>query len=305
VEDLAKTVPFYRDVLGLKLSTGAGNADPSKAAPTALDPENSKFTGTEGAKFRAVTFRIPNANFGMELTEFTGPERKSVRPNLQDPGAATLVLIVRDMDAMFAKLKAAGTQVVTIGGAPVNPTGTANQFREVLVRDPDGFFIELQRPDPFPPALTAFPGDILGASVQFTVEDTAKSVAFFTATLGYQARPAGPMATNKVVTDLIGLPGAEWRITHGNIPGTTLDISLIEYKGVERKAMNSRAADPGTPEFTVVVRDIDASVDKWKASGGSVMSTGGKAIKRANGTGNVFVRDINGMLFELIQRAGQ
>jgi len=53
------------------------------------------------------------------------------------------------------------------------------------------------------------------------------------------------------------------------------------------------------------VRDIDAAVDQWKKAGGSVLSTGGKAIKGANGAGNVFVRDVNGFTWELIQRAGR
>jgi predicted enzyme related to lactoylglutathione lyase len=55
----------------------------------------------------------------------------------------------------------------------------------------------------------------------------------------------------------------------------------------------------------MVVRDIDAAVAQWKAAGGTVVSTGGAAIKRPNGGGNVFVRDVNSFMFELIQRAAQ
>ena len=65
------------------------------------------------------------------------------------------------------------------------------------------------------------------------------------------------------------------------------------------------AEDPGSPAFTMVVRNIDAAVDQWKKAGGTVLSTGGVAIKRANGAGNVFVRDVNGFVWEFIQRAGQ
>jgi catechol 2,3-dioxygenase-like lactoylglutathione lyase family enzyme len=146
VESLNKTVPFYRDVLGL-----APNGDPLAAAPQALDADMSRFTATQGAKFRAATFRIPGANFGWELTEFTGGARKADRFALQDPGAATLVLQVRDMEKVFARAKAAGVEVVTTGGVPVNPTGNAaSKFREIVLRDPDGFFVELQQPDPLP-----------------------------------------------------------------------------------------------------------------------------------------------------------
>src|SRR5437016_2279149 len=93
-ESLDKTVPFYRDVLGLPVN---GARDPLSQQPQKLDEDMSKFTATKGMSFRAATFRIPNAAFGFELTEFTGGPRKAVRPNLQDPGAATLVLQVRDI----------------------------------------------------------------------------------------------------------------------------------------------------------------------------------------------------------------
>ena len=38
---------------------------------------------------------------------------------------------------------------------------------------------------------------------------------------------------------------------------------------------------------------------------GTVATTGGTPVVRANGAGNVFVRDINGLMWELIQAAKQ
>lgn len=251
-------------------------------------------------------FAIPNANFGFELTEFTGAPRKSGQPKIQDPGAATLVLQVRDMDRMVAKLKTAGAAIVTAGGVPVNPTGNANsKLREILIRDSDGFFVELQQPDPLPAAAASTPGDILCGSVQLSIEDSTKAVAFLRDAIGFIARPTGQLATNPVVANLIGLQGAQWRITHGSIPGMALDFGLIEYSGAPRARFSMGAEDPGSPAFTMVVRDIDAAVDQWTKAGGTVVTTGGKAIKRANGAGNVFVRDVNGFMWELIQRAAQ
>ena len=301
VDSLDKTVPFYRDVIGLPVN----GRDPLAAQPQALNDDMSKFTATKGAKFRAATFRIPNAAFGFELTEFTGTTRKSVQPKLQDPGSATLVLQIRDMDKMVAKLKAANTVIVSAGGAPVNPSGNAtSKMREMLIRDPDGFFVQLVQPDPLPAtAADATAGDILGGSVNLSIEDSAKTVAFLRDAIGFTARPTGQLATNPPVVNLINMPGAQWRITHGSIPGTTLDFGLIEYVGVPRTKLIAGAQDPGSPAFTMVVRDIDAAVDQWKKAGGTVLSTGGQAIKQATGAGNVFVQDVNGFTWELIQRA--
>jgi catechol 2,3-dioxygenase-like lactoylglutathione lyase family enzyme len=302
-ESLDKTVPFYRDVLGLPLN---GARDPLTQQPQKLDEEMSKFTATKGMSFRGATFRIPNAAFGFELTEFTGGSRKSVRPNIQDIGAAMLALQVRDIENVLAKVKASGAAIVTVGGAPVNPTGNSNsKLREIVVRDPDGFFVELQQPDSLPASAANTTGDLLGASVQLSVEDSAKTVAFLREAIGFNARPTGALGTNAVVANLIGLPGAQWRITHGSIPGTTLDFGLIEYSGIARAKVIAGAEDPGSPAFTMVVRDINAAVDQWTKAGGTLASTGGKAILRANGSGNVFVRDVNGLMWELIQRAAQ
>jgi catechol 2,3-dioxygenase-like lactoylglutathione lyase family enzyme len=304
-ESLDKTVPFYRDVLGLPVN---GANDPLAQKPQKLDEDNSKFTATKGMSFRAATFRIPNAPFGFELTEFTGGSRKAVHPNIQDIGAATLALQVRDMEKVMAKVKASGafssTTIVTIGGAPVNPTGNpSSKLREIVVRDPDGFFVELQQPDPLPASAVNAGGDILGAAVQFSIEDSAKTVAFMHEAMGFTARPTGVLGTNAVVANLIGLPGAQWRITHGSIPSTTLDFGLIEYSGVARTKVVAGAEDPGSPAFTMVVRDVNAAVGQWIKAGGTVATMGGKAIVRANGAGNVFVRDVNGLMWELIQRA--
>lgn len=87
-----------------------------------------------------------------------------MRPNIRDIGAATLALQVRDIEKVMARVKAAGAPVVTIGGAPVNPTGNPNStLREIVLRDPDGFFVELQQPDPLPSSAASTPGDVIGA----------------------------------------------------------------------------------------------------------------------------------------------
>ena len=295
VESLDKTVPFYRDVLGLPV-----NGNPLAAKPQALDADMSRFTATQGASFRVATFRIPNASFGWELTEFTGTQRKADRFALQDPGSATLVLQVRDIDAVMNRVKASGVAVVTIGGAPINPTGNANsKLREVLLRDPDGFFVELQQPDPISASVT---GDILGGSMNIAVEDTEASTKFYHEAFGYTARPSSAWGTNPTVLQLLGLKQGDWRITHGVIPGFSTDFAFIEYRGNPRTKRAMGAADPGSPAFTMVVRDLDAAVAQWKSAGGTVVTSGGTPVKRAGGAGNVFVRDINGLMWELFTR---
>ena len=303
VDSLEKTVQFYRDVIGLPV----GASDPLAAQPAALNEDMSNVTGTQRAKFRAAVLRVPNAPFTLELTEFTGTTRKNFLPNLQDPGVATLVLQIRDLDQMFAKLRAANATIVTAGGAPVKVSDNPNiKIRGLVVRDPDGLFIQLIQPDPLPASAANSADMVLGGSVNLSIEDSARTVTFLQDAIGFVvSRPTGQLGASAVAATLINLPAAQWRVTHGSIAGTTLDLGLIEYVGVPRAKAAPAAADPGSPALTMVVRDIDAAVDQWKKAGGTVFSTGGKAIKRANGTGNVFVRDINGLLYEFISRGAQ
>ena len=261
----------------------------------------SRLTDTQGMSFRAATFRIPNAGFGFELTEFTGAARKTVRPKVQDIGTVTLSLQVRDIHKVLARVKASGAPIVTTGGQLVNPRGPDSTLREIMVRDPDGFFIELLQPDPMPKVT----GDIVGASIQFSVADAEKTAAFLHEAVGLEAGAVTPVSTHPVVAQLLGLTGAKWRLTHGKIPGTTADFGLIEYSGIPREKVLSAAKDPGSPAFTMVVRDIQSATNQWVKAGGTVATTGGKPVVRANGAGNVFVRDSNGLMWELIQAAKQ
>src|SRR5262249_1111760 len=201
-QSLDKTVPFYRDVLGLPLNAAR---DPLGQQPQKLDDDMSKFTATKGMSFRAAVFRIPNAPFGFELTEFTNGPRKTVRPNIQDIGSATLVLQVRDIEKILSKVKASGAPIVTVGGASVNPSGNPkSNLREIVFRDPDGFFVELQQPDSMPYSAANTTGDIFGGSVQLGIGDSAKTLAFLRDAIGFNAKPTGALGTNAVVANLIG-----------------------------------------------------------------------------------------------------
>ena len=56
---------------------------------------------------------------------------------------AMLQVMVRDVDALVAALKAGGASIVTVGGAPLD----FGPLRIAVVRDPNNLFLELiQRP---------------------------------------------------------------------------------------------------------------------------------------------------------------
>jgi catechol 2,3-dioxygenase-like lactoylglutathione lyase family enzyme len=136
VTDLEKTVKFYQEGLGMVPVGPSGKPLTAMPAPHALDESLSKFTDTHGAKFRNASFNIPGATFMLVLFEFTDTPRKQATPHMQDPGAATLVLTVRDVDAALDGVKKNGGSVLSIGGQPMKIGGEKSLSRSVFVRDP-------------------------------------------------------------------------------------------------------------------------------------------------------------------------
>jgi catechol 2,3-dioxygenase-like lactoylglutathione lyase family enzyme len=118
VADVDKSVSFYRDALGLELK------NPAVPMPRFLNDALSDLTNTHGASFRAVAFKIPDAGFDLELTEFTGIERNPAQGRNQDPGVASLVLTVRNLDDALAAAEKAGAPIVT-----ATPTACSSSCR--------------------------------------------------------------------------------------------------------------------------------------------------------------------------------
>src|SRR5215475_15333272 len=131
VNNLDTTLAFYRDVFGLA-------ADPQPIR----NPGISALTGTPSVQLRHAVLRLPNTSFGFELTEFSGVQRNVLHANVPDPGAAHLILRVRDLDSVVDAARKSGVQIVTRASAPVQLRSGARGSRAILMRDPDGYFVE-------------------------------------------------------------------------------------------------------------------------------------------------------------------
>jgi glyoxylase-like metal-dependent hydrolase (beta-lactamase superfamily II)/predicted enzyme related to lactoylglutathione lyase len=285
VTNLDKSIAFYRDVLGLEL--------PGGAQPFGEKPEIMRLGNTIGAQNRIAVLRVPGSTLGVELIEYKDIDRKPAHPRFQDPGAANLTLRVRDIDAVMARVKSSGAKVLTAAGGPV-AVGTS---RNCFVQDPDGFVVELAQPVPAPQA-AAGEGNLLGAGLETTVMDTEQTVRFYRDLLGFQLR-VGEFNDNKLMAETAGAPGAQFRQSSGQIPGSPVRITFIEFKGIDRKPLHTRLQDPGSALLQLRVRDVDALVKKLKAGGAEIISAGGEPVTRGN-TRLAIVRDPNNLFLELI-----
>jgi catechol 2,3-dioxygenase-like lactoylglutathione lyase family enzyme len=189
VENLDRSAHFYHDLLGLDLVPAAplrpSDLKAGEPLPWDTDPGHLHLHGLPQARLRFIGARMPNVRCGVEIVEFGDVERHAVRRRIQDPGAATLILLVRDLDAAFAPLKRAGVPVVTTGGAPISMSAT-NKTRAVIVQDPDGHFVELAQVDPLPATTVAARSNIIGIRLRLTVADVQGTATYYEKLLGVQ-----------------------------------------------------------------------------------------------------------------------
>ncbi len=291
VADLDRAIAFYHDGLGLALA--------APARPFEVIPAIEKAANVPGAQTRYAVLDVPGSSMGVELIEYRNIDRKPVSPRFQDPGAANLTLSVRDIDATLARLKKAGARVITAAGAPVAIGGRS---RNVFLQDPDGFVIELGQPDVLPAPAAETAGSVFRAGFEAAIRDTDASVAFYRDLLGFQANVAATFNDNRLMAETAGAPGAQFRQSRLQVPGTSAAMTLIEFRNVERKALSPRVQDPGMAMIQLMVRDLDGLLKTLKAGGAAVMSPDGEAAT-LGAIRIAVVRDPNNLFLELIERS--
>ncbi|HEX4137032.1 MAG TPA: VOC family protein [Bryobacteraceae bacterium] len=269
VANLDKTMRFYGDRLGLELNGAPG--------PRAFSV-NAVVEGlydAKGYQSRVAVFRIPGSPLGAEFAEFKDANWKPSRPRIQDPGASMLVLPVRDVGSVLARLKEDATPVISQDAAK----GT------VVVQDPDGFFIQLTEGG--------------AAKLSLTVDSMDRTLNLFRDLLGFQLETGKLFVKDKDQLKLLGLRSASYRRAAAKVPGTDFEVEFTEFKGIDRKPVNPAIHDPGAGVLRLVVRDVDALLSKLKESGVPVASAGGEPVSIGN-RHFVILRDPDHFFFQLV-----
>ncbi len=288
VEDLDTTLAFYRDVFGLN-GTASDFANP--AVPL--------LTNAPGVTLRLSMMSLPGA-MRFELTHFKGLERKPAQAEYTDPGAASIVFYVRDIDGALAKAKSAKADIVTTGGSPVEITTAKGKARSVILRDPDGFFVHLIQE---PPAAGAPEGNVHRVSLAYTMENADATKAFYTGKLGIQLTGSASYEKDAAFARLVGAPaGTEFRKLSGVIPGPPASVEFTEFRGVPRTKLIMRVRDPGAPALCIQVNELTPTIAQMKAAGVPIISANGEIVDFGGGTHTVFVQDPNGMNLEIFER---
>lgn len=90
-----------------------------------------------------------------------------------------------------------------------------------------------------------------------TVSDLDRSLVFYCGTLGMELLWRR-LYEEREIAEIVGVPEATgFDIAMLRVPGSDLEVELLEYKGCERSNGSARPCDPGTGHFAVFVDDID------------------------------------------------
>ncbi len=290
VDDLDTTLAFYREVFGLN---GTPNDFPNPAVPL--------LTNAPGVTLRLSMMPLPG-NMRFELTHFKGLERKPARAAYTDPGAASIVLYLRDLDSALANAKKANAPIVTTGSAPVEISTAKGKARSILIRDPDGFIVQLVQETPAPGAPE---GNVHRVSLAYTMESADATSRFYSGLLGVDLSGPSPFSKDPAMLKLVGAPeGTEFRKLSGVLPGPPAPVEFTEFRGVPRSKFHLRVRDPGAPAMAVQVNNENGMIAQMKAAGVPIISANGEIVDFGGGTHTIFVEDPNGMNIEVFERTG-
>jgi catechol 2,3-dioxygenase-like lactoylglutathione lyase family enzyme len=128
VDNTERTARFYEDLLGVKVQFGQFMSDPAELA----------VLGMKGVQYRDSVVLFPGKS-QLHLVEFKGAEGRRLTPGIIDPNAIVLRVQVRGIDALYAKLKAAGAPIMSLSGEPFQNGRT----RWLMLRDPNNIYVQL------------------------------------------------------------------------------------------------------------------------------------------------------------------
>jgi predicted enzyme related to lactoylglutathione lyase len=266
VTDLERSLKFYSDLVG--------SPAPATLPAWSTDPALLNFLGAPTSQIRFSSVRIPGSSLTVEIVEYKDIDRKPVRPRLSDPGAVRLILIVRDLDSIVARLTSQNIPVSTIGGASASlPNHDSGRAR--MIQDPDGFFVELLQPNVLPETNAPTTSNVIGARFGLTIDNTDQTMKVYRDLLRFQPQIDADFSSEKPLLELMGAPGAQVRRSMATIPGSAVQVEFLEFKGIDRKPIGARIQDPGATRLQLRVRDADATVKALVAAGGTVVTTGG------------------------------
>jgi catechol 2,3-dioxygenase-like lactoylglutathione lyase family enzyme len=307
VSNLKKSIDYYQS-LGFTLKSEAN-------PPWTSDEAANRLCHTPGAMFRTATLTIPKASgqlFTLYLQEFKNIERSGrVDFPARDPSSPHIGLLEPEADALWVKLKAAGTLRALSWDEKLVRMPEQASGGIAYVRDPDGFNIEIVGISmPSGGAASPLkPTDPTMHHLGLAVLNSEKSKAFYGGLLGAQFPKEMPEWLSGDMYDAaVGGRGYVIRLINGTFPEAMAPqvsnrFELVEYKNPTRtNVADYRYSDIGVNCVGFQVEGIDALYSRLKDAGIKIWSEGG-VVQLKDGTRALIVKDPDvGAFVELFEK---
>ncbi len=312
IGDTQPLIHFYADLIGLDL-IGARTAPRPFTLVRGLQvfAELGEDDDVYKSTSRVALLPIPGTGASadapkmtIEAIEIKGVKSRPYHPALRDPGASYLKIIVRDLDKTLALLKSEHTPVISTGAEPVALSGwpgLAGSVRAVMVRDTDGYPVQLLQVTPAPASTAPADSKVLGARVAIVVDNLEASCLFYQQLAGPELKfwESPTLLGDKADADLTDTQG-QFRMAQAMVPGSPAVIELIEYQDHNRKFKRGFIQDPGTAHFLFMVKDTDPILTRVHAMKAHTLSKANDATFISPTVRSMFVPDPQGFWLEFM-----
>ena len=312
IGDIERIIHFYHDLLDTGLQGQRNEPRQFFTTPGLRDFANTP----DYAQFRAVILPIPGtaveAGKGQEATveaiEFRNMNRRQYVQAMQDIGSSRLVLFLRDLDGALEKLKADGAVIVTADGNPVEVSsryGSGKKERAIVVRDPDGYPVELVQLDVLPKTTAPADSNIIGARVSLTVEDLEASEKLYTLLVGPELKfwSSPSFIRDEAYNKLWNTPGAEFRYGAALVPGSPVYMEFVQFRGIKQEKQDTILQDIGTAHFLFMAEDAEVALSRVKEAGMKTVALSGSYVHIGPTAPALFSKEINNFFIEFIARS--
>jgi len=312
IGDTQPLIHFYSDLIGLELVGPRTAPRPFFVARglqvfAELGEDDDVYKSSSRVALLPIpgTAASPGApEMTIEAIEIKGIKSRPYHPALRDPGASYLKIIVRDLDKTLAQLKAERAPVITAGEAPVTLAewpGITGTVRAVMLRDTDGYPVQLMQITPAPASTAPADSKVLGARVAIVVDNLEASCKFYQDLAGPELKfwVSPTLMGDKADADLTNTPG-QFRMAQAMVPGSPAVLELIEYQDHNHQFQRGFIQDPGTAHFLFMVKDTDAIVARVHAIKAHTLSKANDATFISPTVRSMFVPDPQGFWLEFM-----
>lgn len=239
----------------------------------------------------------------VEPVEHRDIDRKPRAMRVQDPGATTLVLLVRDLDAAAMRLPESSRQPVR------RVTAYGGAAKAMTVAVPGAHLVELLQFDPIPqttapPQANPADANVIGAWVRVTVVDLDHTLSLYRDRFGlpFKEVAVSDAAFGGLIGESSGANNAKLRMATATLPGTRMTLEFLEATGIDRHPLAARIQDPGAARLQLTVRNIEDAFDALRSAGPSTVASSGGGIITQPQYRVAVVSDLNGLFLVLTDR---